>query len=252
MGSWGQFLHIRQQISELLYAEIRERRENLDHSGTDVLTLLIFVRDENGQPLTDADLHDQLLTLLVAGHETTATSLAWAMYSIHQVPGVLDKLLQELGNLPDNPDPTSIAKLPYLSAVCQETLRMYPIVFHTFGRVVKSPIEIMGFLFEPGVILAPCIYLIHRRKDIYPEPEQFKPERFLERQFSPYEYLPFGGGSRRCLGITLAQFEMKIVLAKILLKWQLALADRYMVKPIRRGLTLGVTGGVPMVAISKR
>ena len=249
---WGGFLHRQQRISELLYAEIRERRENLDHSGTDVLTLLMSTRDQNGQPMTDVELHDELLTLLVAGHETTATSLAWAMYSIHHQPEILDKLLQELDTIGDNPDPSSIAKLPYLSAVCQETLRMYPILFIAFGRIVKSPIEIMGFPFESGAILAPCIYLTHRRKDLYPEPEKFKPERFLERQFSPYEYLPFGGGNRRCLGIALAPFEMKLVLAKVLSDWQLALVDSHPVQPTRRGFTLGPTGGVRMVITDRR
>lgn len=249
---WGHFLRRQQQITQLLYAEIRERREQAHPSRTDILSLLMEARDPEGQPMTDAELHDELLTLLVAGHETTATSLAWALYSIHHVPGVLDKLLVELDRLGDEPDPNAIARLPYLTAICQETLRIYPILFITFGRVVKSPIEIMGYRFESGAVLAPCIYLTHRREEIYPQPEQFKPERFLERQFSPYEYLPFGGGSRRCLGMALAQFEMKLVLATVLKRWQLALADGHPVRPVRRGFTLGPAGGVRMVVTGQR
>lgn len=249
---WGRFLRRQQEISKLLYAEIKERREKPDFSRTDILSLLLSARDENGQPMTDAELHDELRSLLVAGHETTATSLAWALYSIHHVPGVLDKLLEEIDSLGDNPDPGAFAKLPYLTAVCNETLRIYPILFITFGRIAKFPIEIMGNLFEPGTQLAPCIYLTHRREDIYPEPDKFKPERFLERQFSPYEYFPFGGGSRRCLGIALAPFEMKLVLGTILSRWELALADKRPVRPIRRGFTLGPSGGVQMVVSDRR
>ncbi|MFB2967487.1 cytochrome P450 [Aerosakkonema sp. BLCC-F183] len=249
---WGRFLRRQQEISKLLYAEIQERREKPDPSRTDILSLLMSARDENDRPMTDAELHDELRSLLVAGHETTATSLAWALYSIHHIPGVLDKLLQEIDSLGNNPDPAAFAKLPYLTAVCNETLRIYPILFITFGRIVKSPIEIMGNLFAPGTQLAACIYLTHRREDIYPEPDKFKPERFLERQFSPYEYFPFGGGNRRCLGIALAPFEMKLVLGTILSRWQLALADKRPVRPIRRGFTLGPSGGVRMVVSDRR
>lgn len=249
---WGRFLRRQEEISKLLYAEINDRRQKPDTSRTDILSLLLSARDENSQPMTDAELHDELRSLLVAGHETTATSLAWALYSIHHVPGVLDQLLQEIDSLGDNTDPAAFAKLPYLTAVCNETLRIYPILFITFGRIVKSPIEIMGHLFEPGTQVAPCIYLTHRREDIYPEPDKFKPERFLERQFSPYEYFPFGGGNRRCLGIALAAFEMKLVLGTILSRWQLALADRRPVRPIRRGFTLGPSGGVRMFVSDRR
>lgn len=244
---WSKFLRRQEQITELLMAEIQERRNNFDPSRSDILSLLMSAKDEAGNPMTDAELHDELLTLLVAGHETTATSLAWALYSIHHVPGVLDKLLHEIDSLGENPDPNIIAKLPYLTAVCNETLRLYPILFITFGRIAQSPVKIMDRDFEVGTSIAPCIYLTHRREDLYPEPEKFKPERFLERQFSPYEFLPFGGGTRRCIGIALAPYEMKIVLATILANWQLSLAEKTPVRPIRRGFTLGPKGGVKML-----
>ena len=146
----------------------------------------------------------------------------------------------------------AIARLPYLSAVCSETLRIYPIVPFAFLRMTKSPTQIMGHHFDANIQMAACIYLTHHREDLYPEPNQFKPERFIERQFSPYEYLPFGGGNRRCIGFALAQLEMKLVLATILSHYQLALADSKPVKPARRGLTIAPSGGVQMVLQGRR
>lgn len=249
---WGRMMRRKQQIYDLLQAEINERRTQPELSGNDVLSLMMSARDENGQPMTDAELHDELITLLFAGHETTATALAWAFYWIHQLPSVREKLLSELDSLGDEPEPMAIAKLPYLSAVCSETLRIYPVVFLSFPRVTKSPIEIMGHHFDSNTTLIPCTYLTHHREDLYPEPTQFKPERFIERQFSPYEYLPFGGGNRRCIGLALAQLEMKLVLATILSKYQLALTDSKPVKPQRRGLTIAPTGGIRMVLQGRR
>jgi cytochrome P450 len=244
---WGRMKQRQRLINELIYAEIAERRDQPNASRTDILSLMMAARDENGQPMTDEELRDELMTLLFAGHETTATALAWAFYWIHSLPSVRHKLLQELDSLGENPDPMDIFRLPYLSAVCQETLRIYPVGMLTFPRVVKSPVELMGYQLEPGTVLVGSIYLTHRREDLYPEPLQFKPERFLERQFSPYEYVPFGGGSRRCIGMALAQLEMKLVLAQILRNFNLVLAQNQPVQPKRRGVTLGPAGGVPMV-----
>ena len=252
LSPWGRFLRQKQQIDQLIYDEIRERREQGDLSGGDILTLLMSARDEAGKPLTDEELRDELMTLLVAGHETTASSLTWALYWVHHLPEVQDKLLHELHTLGDDTDPSLIARLPYLTAVCQETLRIYPITLTTFMRVLKSPLELMGYEFEAGTALVPCVYLTHQREDLYPEPKRFKPERFLERQFSPYEYFPFGGGNRRCIGMALAQLEMKLVLATIVSRFQLALVDSRPVKPVRRGLTVAAPAGLRMVAISKR
>lgn len=199
--------------------------------------------------MTDLELHDELISLLIGGHDTTATAMSWALYWIHKLPEVREKLQQELAILDENPDPMEIFRLPYLSAVCSETLRMYPMTIHTLPRQVKSPVELMGYQLSPGTIVVGLIYLTHQREDIYPEPKQFKPERFLARQFSPYEYLPFGGGARRCIGLELAQFEMKLVLATILSDWEIKLADNRPVRPVRRWVTLGPAGGVKMVAI---
>ncbi|NES69070.1 MAG: cytochrome P450, partial [Okeania sp. SIO2D1] len=252
LSPWGWLMQNERDIDKLIYAEIAERKENPDPSRTDILSLMMAARDEEGQPMTDLELRDELITLLVAGHETTATALAWAFYWIHHQPEIRDKLLQELDALGDKPDPMEILKLPYLDAVCKETLRIYPVAILALQRQVKSPLEIMGYQFQPGTFLSPCIYLTHHREDLYPQPKQFKPERFLERQFSPYEYLPFGGGNRRCIGQAFALFEMKLVLATILSSWELALADEKPMKAVRRGFLMAPANGVRMVVKGKR
>ncbi|MEH2091338.1 cytochrome P450 [Nostoc sp.] len=249
---WGKYLRLRKQIDQLIYAQIQERKAQPDPSRTDILSLMMAARDEAGEPMTDLELRDELMTLLVAGHETTATSLSWALYWIHHQPQVREKLLQELDKLGEQPDPNAIFRLPYLNAVCSETLRLYPVAISALNRVVKSPLQIGEYNFEPGTLLNPSIYLTHHREDLYPESKQFKPERFLERQFSPYEYLPFGGGNRRCIGMAFALFEMKLVLATVLSHWEMELADSKPVQAVRKGLLFSPAGGVQMVVKGKR
>src|SRR5579883_1710782 len=249
---WGKFVRVREQIDQLLYAEIASRREKPNPNSIDILSLLMSARDEEGQPMTDQELRDELLTLLFAGHETTATAMAWALYWIHHLPEVREKLLQELDSLGENPDPMSIFRLPYLTAVCHETLRVYPVGMLTFARVVQEPVELMGYVLEPQTTVVGCIYLVHQREDLYPQPKQFKPERFLERQFSAYEFIPFGGGSRRCIGEALALFEMKLVLATLMSHYQFVLADHQPEAPRRRGVTLAPARGVKMLITGRR
>ncbi len=249
---WRNFSCLQQQIEQLIYAEIGDRRAQNDPSRTDILTLLMSARDENGEEMSDLQLHDELITLLFAGHETTATAISWALYWIHKYPEIRDKLLQELDTLGDSPEPMSIFKLPYLTAVCNETLRIYPVAPLTVPREVKEPVELMGYQLEPGTRVYGCIYLTHHREDLYPQPKEFRPERFLERQYTNYEFFPFGGGARRCIGEALAMFEMKLILATILSNYQLALADSRPVRPQRRGVTLAPAGGVKMVMKGRR
>jgi cytochrome P450 len=248
---WGWVLRQIKQIDELVYTLIKERRAEVNSNRQDILSLMMSARDENNQPMTDVELRDELMTLLIAGHETTASGLTWALYWIDRLPKVQEKLLTELNNLGENPDPSIIARLPYLTAVCQETLRIYPIVMNGFPRRVKAPIEIMGYKLEPEVVIIPSIYLAHHREEVYPQPKEFKPERFLEKQFSPYEYLPFGGGNRRCIGMAFAQYEMKLVLATILSRFQVSSVNKRPVRPVRRGLTLAAPAGMRMVANSR-
>ena len=249
---WGKVVRRRQKIYDLLQAEIEERRANPELSGNDVLSLMMSARDEQGEGLSDIELKDQMMTLLVAGHETTATALSWALYWIHKLPEVKQKLLAELDSLDPDVDPLTISRLPYLTAVCNETLRIYPVAFIAFLRCAKSSIEVMGHQFEAEEMLAPVIYSTHHREDLYPEPKQFKPERFLERQYTTYEFLPFGGGNRRCIGYALAMLEMKLVLAKILTNWDLSLTSDRPVLPKRRGATIAPNNGVPLILNGKR
>jgi len=245
---WGKVTRQLRQIDQLIYALIQERRETSSQNRQDILSLLIAARYDDGQPMSDAELRDELMTMLVAGHETTASALTWAFYWIDTLPEVRENLLQELHTLGVNPEPSNIAKLAYLTAVCQETLRIYPILLTGFFRVVKLPIEIMGYKLPKGTRIIPSIYLAHHRTEVYPQPNLFKPERFLERQFSAYEYLPFGGGNRRCIGLAFAQYEMKIALATILSQFQVSLVKKRPVRPVRRGLTLAAPAGMQMIA----
>ena len=241
-----------ERLDRLLYTEIQKRRKNLSSSESDIMTLLLLARDENGNPLTDEELRDELLTLLLAGHETTATAIAWALYWINKYPEVKQKLYQEIESLKKDSDLSCYAKLPYLTAVCKETLRIYPVAPLTFYRVPKHPITIQGYQFEAGTMLTPCIYLTHHREDLYPNPKQFKPERFLERQYSLSEYYPFGGGNRLCIGMALAQYEMKLVLAIILSQFKLSLADNRPIRPVRRGLTIAPSDNLRFVVTGRR
>jgi cytochrome P450 len=244
---WGNYLKRREEIDKLIYAEIDERRLSNDASRTDILSLLMSARDENEEQMTDKELRDQLVSLLLLGYETTAAVLAWVFYLIHFHPQVKDKLMQELNTLGDTPNPETITQLPYLSAVCQETLRIHPIALICTPRMVKDTVEIVGQKFTSGTVLVPCIHLAHRRAETFLEPEKFKPERFLNQKFSPYEYLPFGGGYRGCIGAAFSMYELKLVVASILLHFQLELVDKRPVRPVRRGITIVPSGGVRMV-----
>jgi cytochrome P450 len=245
---WGKVLHLRKQIDDLIYALIDDRRVESNQNREDILSLMMSARYEDGGTMSNEELRDELMTLLFAGHETTASALTWAFYWVDYLPEVREKLLKELNDLGENPEPNAVAKLPYLTAVCQETLRIYPIVPSATPRIASSTIEIGGYKLPEGTWIIPSIYLAHYREEVYPQPKQFKPERFLERQFSPYEFFPFGGGNRRCIGLAFAMYEMKLVLAQILSQYEVSRIDKRPVKPVRRGLTLATPAGMKMVA----
>ena len=247
---WGRFVRCRQQIDDLVYAEIADRRDR--NTGEDILSLLMMARDSQGSPLSKEVLRDQLMTLLLLGHETIASALSWAFYWVHKQPSVLEKLDRELESLGSDADAIAISKLPYLNAVCNEALRIYPIAIISEPLLVKETIELEGYNYEPGAILVPCIYLAHHRSQTFSEPEKFKPERFIDRKFSSYEYLPFGGGDRICIGKAMSLFEMKLVLATVLSRYRLALSDKHPVKPVRRGVTIIPSGGCQMTVTSLR
>ncbi|URD53874.1 cytochrome P450 [Chroococcidiopsis sp. CCNUC1] len=251
LAPWGYFQQLRRQFDRLLEAEIDDRRQSkLERS--DVLSELLSTRDEAGQPLSNEEVRDLLPSLLFAGQDASATAVAWALYWVHRLPMVRDRLLQELASLGNTPNPLKIAQLPYLSAVCNEVLRIYPTQMFTFPRRVESPVEVMGHLLPPGTLIIGNIHLTHQRQDLYPEPNHFKPERFLERQFSAYEFLPFGGGSRVCIGAALAIFEMKLILATILSHYQLTLADSRPERPKRSGILFPPERGVKLIVTERR
>jgi len=247
---WGYWQNLQRQFDKLLYAEIAERRMQADISRTDVLSELVLAQDETGQPINNQDIRDLFPSLLFGGQDASATAITWLLYWVNRLPNVRERLLEELNTLGKFPDTMSIVALPYLSAVCNEVLRIYPTQVMTFPRLVESPIEVMGYRLSPGTVVRGSIYLTHQRQDLYPEPKQFKPERFLERQYSPYEFLPFGGGARRCPGEALAMFEMKLVLATILSRYQLALANEKIVeKPKPIGVNYPPASGLKMVLL---
>ncbi len=242
-GAATRSLQVRAQVDAELFAEIARRRALPTAGRHDVLSLLIAARDEDGQPLSDQALRDELVTMLVAGHETTATSLAWAVHHVLAHPEVRARLEAELAT--PRP-PQEVARLPYLDAVCRETLRLTPIV-PIVGRRLTRPLRVGNLDLPAGVVAAPCIVLAHRRPERWPEPEQFRPERFLEQKPAAYEFLPFGGGVRRCLGAAFAMYEMKIVLAEVLTRVTLRAAPGYQVRVVRRSVTLAPSEGMPVV-----
>jgi cytochrome P450 len=209
---WGRFNKLVDAADRVIYDELRERRAQPDGAGhSDILSMLLEARDEEGQPLTDLELRDELMTLLLAGHETTATALSWTLERLVRHPAVVQRLLAERRG-GDGADPSAC---PYLDATIKEALRLRPVVT-AVGRYLTAPLEIGGHLLPAGVSINPSIYLLHRRPDLYPEPEAFRPERFLDNPPGTYQWIPFGGGVRRCLGASFALFEMKIVLQTIL------------------------------------
>jgi cytochrome P450 len=230
-------------VDDLLLDEIRLRRSDPGVAERDdILSLLVQARHEDGEPMSDRELRDELMTLLVAGHETTATSLAWAIERLVRHPGKLARLRDEAAS-PDGDD-------DYLDAVVKETLRLRP-VLPIVVRKLTQPMEIGGHRIPAGATLAPCIYLIHHREDIYPDPTAFRPERFLERPAGTYTWIPFGGGVRRCLGASFAQFEMKRVLAAVAGKLDLQPAEAADERVARRAITLTPGAGARVVVTSR-
>lgn len=195
-----------EEADRLLYAEIADRRADPDIANrTDVLAMLVRSADEAGHTMTDRELRDQLMTLLVAGHETTATALSWALERLTRHPAVLDKAVRAARDGDDD----------YLDAVAKETLRIRPVVFDV-GRVLKQPVELAGHQLPAGVMVAPGIGLVHERDDVYPDADRFDPDRMLGVTLGPTTWFPFGGGNRRCLGATFAMVELRVVLREIL------------------------------------
>ena len=204
-----------QEADRLLYAEIAERRADPNLAErTDVLAMLVRATDEDGRALSDRELRDQLMTLLVAGHDTTATGLSWTLERLTRHPTILDKAVQAA-------DAEDSAGDEYLDAVAKETLRIRPVVFDV-GRALKEPVELAGYQLPAGVMVVPAIGLVHSDSQVYPDAERFDPDRMVGANLSPTTWFPFGGGNRRCLGATFAMVEMRVVLREVLRRVELA------------------------------
>jgi cytochrome P450 len=224
---FGPFKRDLARIDRLIYAEIDQRRRAEDLAEReDILSLMLQARHEDGSPMSDEELRDELVTLLVAGHETTATALAWAVERLVRHPAKLERLRAEVAEGDDE----------YLTAVVQETLRLRPVI-SLVNRTLKEPMEFGGYELPAGVKVAPCIFLVHRRPDVYPEPNRFLPERFLERPPGTYTWIPFGGGVRRCLGGAFAQFEMQVVLHELVRRRTMSPARPRDERVFRRAIT---------------
>jgi cytochrome P450 len=249
---WGRAVRLHREFSALLFDEIRRRRDSGLETRDDVLSMLLQARDENGAPLDDDTLRDEMLTLLLAGFETTAASLSWVINRLLSNPDVTERAHAEvqsvLGGSPAAAD--HVGKLHYLEAAINETMRLDPVIPNA-GRELQAPVAIAGRELPKGVVVAPCIYLAHRRDDLWPAPLKFNPDRFLTGRIDPYAFFPFGGGTRRCIGAAFATYQMKIVLAEILSRTELAPVPGYVAKLERRSIAFAPSEGLPVVLRSR-
>jgi cytochrome P450 len=207
VGPFAAFVRMQREADELLFQLIDERRAEGGTERNDVLSMLIDARHEDGSPMTADELRDELMTLLVAGHETTASTLAWSFERLSRHPEVLARLIDELDAGDDD---------AYLVATIRETLRRRPVLPNAAPRLVVRSLEVGGWTYPTGVCLVPATYLIHHDPELYPDPYAFRPERFLDEEPGTYTWIPFGGGRRRCLGASFAMLEMGIVLRSVL------------------------------------
>jgi cytochrome P450 len=233
VGPFVPFLRLQEQADEKIFEQIDERRSE-DGERDDVLTMLLAARHEDGSPMSPQEIRDELMTLLVAGHETTASSLAWAFERLTREPAVLARLVEEI----DQGDEDA-----YLAATIQETLRRRPVLPNAEPRLTKEPIEVGGWSYPVGVCLVPSVYLVHHNPDIYPDPYAFRPERFLEEAPGTYTWIPFGGGRRRCIGASFAMQEMGIVLRAVLSACELQPAEEPFEVAKRRNISIKPAGG---------
>jgi cytochrome P450 len=230
------FEELRERVDELIFDEIARRREVPDlEEREDVFSTLLLARDEDGEPMTDQEVRDELVTLLVAGHETTATALAWTFDLLLHNERVLSKLRASLEAGEDE----------YLDAVTKESLRIRPVIPGIGRKVRGEPFELGDYTIPPGVEINPSIAMIHARADRYPHPREFRPERFLgDEPPDTYTWVPFGGGVRRCIGASFALFEMRVVVQRVLERAALAAVEAEPDEIERRGITLVPSRGV--------
>jgi unspecific monooxygenase len=246
---WLPYYRQMHALNTSLYSLIgSRRRETAAARGENVLADLLAESHEDGRPLGDEEIRDALMTLVLAGHDTTSIALAWALEQIvpraDVVARITDELRQTTGGTP--PSAEQLGRLEYLDAAIRESLRIRTI-FPFVVRLTKRAFRAGGHEYPPGVVLCPCSHLVHRRADLYPEPHVFRPERFLERKYAGHEWFPFGGGNRTCLGMAFALYEMKVVLGTLFTQVHLARPSGRRSRPVRRGLPLAPDDGVELV-----
>lgn len=246
---WGRAVRLTNQIDSILYAQFARRRSKGPEGRADVLSMLLAARYEDGSAMPDNVIRDEMYTLMLAGHETTAATMAWVVNRMLTNPAVMERARAEVVSVLNSQqlEAPHVGKLKYLDAVINETMRVDPVVPNV-GRVLKRPMVIAAKELPAGVTIAPCIYLIHRRPELWPEPDTFNPDRFIESRQSPYTFIPFGGGARRCLGAAFAAYQMKIVLAEILSCVDLKPVPNYTPRVTRRGIAFAPSAGLPVLA----
>jgi cytochrome P450 len=233
---WARFKRARAELDEFIYEEIARRRQEPDvGERDDVLSLLLGSTDEDGRPMSDEELRDELVTVIGAGHETTATALAWAFERLLRNPPVLERLRSSLSEGDD-----------YLDATIKETLRVRPVITDAARRVTRD-VELAGYRIPAGAVVLPSIAAIHFREDLYRDPDEFRPERFLDGEQESYSWIPFGGGVRRCIGASFAQFEMRVVMRAILERAELRAASLAPERPRVRNITVAPAHGCRVV-----
>jgi cytochrome P450 len=237
LSPWGRLMRCTDAVDRALYAEMARRREESRGDQDDVLSLLLGAHDEAGEPMKDKEIRDQLLTMLVAGHETTATALAWAFERVVRHPHVVDRLRADIEE----------GDSRYLDAAIKESLRLRPVVPIT-ARKLSAPLVVGGRRYAAGTVLMPCIFLLHRNPEVYEKPNEFRPERFLDGQPATYAWIPFGGGVRRCLGASFALLEMRIVIEAVLRNLDVRPVERRDERIVRRAFTLSPRRGARVVA----
>jgi cytochrome P450 len=241
-GPWARFEGQLREVDELLYAEIREHRARGGlEEREDILSMLMLAEFEDGGSMDDAELRDQLMTLLLAGHETTATALAWTFDLLLRHPEPLARLRDSL----------AAGEEDHLRATITESLRLRPVI-PLAGRRLAKPLVADGLELPEGTDVTPAIWLTHTRADVYPEPFAFRPERFLDEAPDTYAWIPFGGGVRRCIGASFAEFEMRIVLREVLTRCDLHKASPEPEQTGRRNITLSPRDGTPVVVDDRR
>jgi len=251
LGPWARVQRMVNDLNRLTAEEIAARRARPTPSDEDdVLGGLLRGHYDDGAPIHDDDIRDKLFDMVIAGYETSAIAIAWAGYEIFRDPSVHARLVSELDGLGPDPDFEGLMRLPYLNDVCQEVLRLHP-VFALLTRRLARPLTMKGFELPAGVGVSAAIGSVHLRDDVYPDPRVFRPERFRARAFSPFEYLPYGGGAQRCVGAAFASYQMKIILATLLRHTRLRLMADGPVRAVARAATVAPWGGVE-VAIAER